>query len=101
MKDKKLKRNTVRLWLNRKYTKEQLKEQVLKEEDNIGLNPVGILVTEKRIHSSPIYLAHILEHDYLIKGDKGIRVNLGGVVIGLALNSIYYYQVKADGEPYI
>ena len=34
--------------------------------------------------NSPIYLAHILEHDYLIKGEND-TVKLGGVVIGLAL----------------
>ena len=49
--------------------------------------------------SSPIYLAHILEHDYLIKNDKG-NVTLGGVTIGLALNSVYYYKKTSDGDTF-
>jgi protein involved in sex pheromone biosynthesis len=64
-----LKRATVRQWLNRKFTSAQLAERGLKESENIGLNPLiegGVL--EESNHKSPIYLAHILEHNYLIKG---------------------------------
>ncbi|MFF2447114.1 CamS family sex pheromone protein [Neobacillus sp. NPDC058068] len=81
---------TVRQWLNRQYTDAQLKEKKMKAEENIGLNPVNSGTVEEP--SSPIYLAHILEHDYLTKDDKG-TVALGGVTIGLALNSYYYYKV--------
>ena len=84
-----LKSETVRKWLNRQYTPEQLKERGLKDSENIGLNPLddeqGDI--DARNEKSPIYLAHILEHDYLIKGENG-KVSLGGVVIGLALNSV-------------
>ena len=52
----------------------------------------------ERNEKSPIYLAHILEHDYLIKGDNE-KVSLGGVVIGLALNSVHYYQKVQYGQP--
>ena len=45
----------------------------------------------ERNEKNPIYLAHILEHDYLVKGEND-KVSLGGVVIGLALNSVHYYQ---------
>lgn len=97
-----IKEETVRLWLNRKYTKEQLKDKKLngkklKEEDNIGLNPVD--TGKKGEPSSPIYLAHILEHDYLIKNEED-KVNLGGVTIGLALNSVYYYKKTSDGDTF-
>ena len=44
-------------------------------------------------------MANILEHDYLVE-DKNEKVSLGGVVIGLALNSVYYYQKEAYGATY-
>ncbi|WP_442597760.1 CamS family sex pheromone protein [Neobacillus sp. D3-1R] len=91
----------VSLWLNRKFTPAQLKEENLTEAENIGLNPVleekGDL-KEQNI-KSPIYLAHILEHNYLIKNEND-TVQLGGVVIGLALNSIHYYQTVQYGPTY-
>lgn len=93
-----IKRNTVRLWLNRKFTAQQLTDRKMKESDNIGLNPVlentGDFKTDN--NNSPIYLAHLLEHDYLIKGENDDTVRLGGVVIGLALNSVYYYEDDQD-----
>lgn len=91
---------TISKWLNRKYTAAQLKENDLKKSDNLGLNPIdpGKGDIEKRSKENPIYLAHILEHDYLVK--KNNKINLGGVVIGLALNSVYYYQKEAYGATY-
>ncbi|MBY0122229.1 CamS family sex pheromone protein [Bacillus sp. S/N-304-OC-R1] len=89
-----LKRKTVKLWLNRKYTAEQLKENKLTEEENIGLNPL-----DNGNEETPQYLAHILEHNFLIKNDEG-KVKLAGVVIGLALNSVYYYQKIQYGPTY-
>ena len=44
-------------------------------------------------------MAHILEHDYLIKGDNE-KVSLGGIVIGLALNSVHYYQKEQYGATF-
>jgi protein involved in sex pheromone biosynthesis len=88
-----IKRNNVKLWLNRKFTPDQLKAKGLKESDNIGLNPID------QGNNPPIYLAHILEHDYLTKDDKG-NVSLSGVTIGLALNSIYYYQKEQYGATF-
>lgn len=92
---------TISSWLNRKYTKAQLKEQGLKANENVGLNPVdpGKGDIEKRSEKNPIYLAHILEHDYLVKEDNN-KIRLGGVVIGLALNSTYYYQKEAFGATF-
>jgi protein involved in sex pheromone biosynthesis len=91
-----LDKNTVVSWLNRKYTNAQLKAQKLKSAENLGLNPVA---SGKGSEATPIYLSHILEQDYLIKSDKN-TVKLGGVVIGLALNSIYYYQKVQYGATY-
>ncbi|WP_449622525.1 CamS family sex pheromone protein [Robertmurraya sp. Marseille-Q9965] len=88
-----LDRKTVGLWLNRQYTDAQLKELGLKAEENIGLNPLdpGTGDVKTRNKENPIYLAHILEHDYLVKGEDG-TAHLGGIVIGLALNSVHYFQ---------
>ncbi|MGD6942516.1 CamS family sex pheromone protein [Cytobacillus gottheilii] len=92
---------TVRSWLNRKFTPAQLAERNLEEADNVGLNPLddekGDI--DERNTKSPIYLAHILEHNYRIKGE-GDTVTLGGVVIGLALNSVHYYQKEQYGATY-
>jgi protein involved in sex pheromone biosynthesis len=95
--------STVSSWLNRKYTEEQLKERELTEEENLGLNPTdpGNGDIDARNAENPIYLAHILEHNYLeaVEGKDG-TYKLGGVVIGLALNSIHYYQKEAYGATY-
>lgn len=95
-----LDQETVRSWLNRKYTKAQLKELKLDEEDNVGLNPVNDEKgsVEEQNEKSPIYLAHILEHDYLVKDGKTVK--LGGMVIGLALNSVHYYQKEQYGATF-
>jgi protein involved in sex pheromone biosynthesis len=92
---------TVELWLNRKFTKQQLKDKGLKSSQNVGLNPLdpGKGSIDKRNEKNPIYLAHILEHDYLLKDSKN-KVGLGGVVIGLALNSVHYYQKEEFGATY-
>ena len=96
-----VKKKTIALWLNRQFTPEQLKEQELEESDNIGLNPLdpGKGDIAERNKENPIYLAHILEHDYLIKG-KDEKVSLGGIVIGLALNSVHYYQKVQYGATF-
>ncbi|MFJ7511228.1 CamS family sex pheromone protein [Peribacillus simplex] len=88
-------------WLNRKYTDSQLKEKDMKASKNLGLNPVdpGKGDIDKRNQENPIYLAHVLEHNYLVK-TKDNSVSLGGVVIGLALNSVHYYQKEAYGATY-
>ncbi|MBL3644346.1 CamS family sex pheromone protein [[Brevibacterium] frigoritolerans] len=93
--------STISSWLNRKYTDSQLKEKKKKASENVGLNPVdpGKGDIDKRNEENPIYLAHILEHNYLVK-TKDNSVSLGGVVIGLALNSVHYYQKEAFGATY-
>lgn len=58
-----------------------------------GLNPptTDTMTPEERATKAPVYLSHIVEQNYLTK-TKDNKVKLGGISIGLALNSIYYYQ---------
>lgn len=88
----------VKSWLERKYTSEQLKEKDMKESENLGLNPIdpGKGDIDKRNEENPLYLAHILEHNYMVRKSDD-KVGLGGVVIGLALNSTHYYQKEEFG----
>lgn len=91
---------TVKNWLARpnQTTKEGPNEQ--------GLNPSSIDETTKqemdptvKAEKAPVYVAHIVEQNYLTKTDDN-KVKLGGMSIGLALNSIYYYQKEQYGEFY-
>ncbi|MEW9501898.1 CamS family sex pheromone protein [Jeotgalibacillus marinus] len=95
---------TVSSWLKREWTDDQLKEQLEDDEDdittveNLGLNPKDSpsddLTREERAKNSPEYLAQILEHNLYGEEDG----QLGGVVIGLAMNSVYYY--RDDDDPF-
>jgi len=85
---------TIRRWLNRQYSDEQLATNGVDPKNNIGLNPY-----DDGTNTVPKYLAHVLEHDYLVVDGDG-KVTLGGMVIGLALNSVYYYQKEAYGAYY-
>jgi protein involved in sex pheromone biosynthesis len=89
----KIDKDTVKLWLNRKFTPAQLKAQGLSASQNIGLNPLD------SGSNPPIYLAHVLEQDYWKKDSDG-KYHFAGVAIGLALNSIYYYKTVKDGPTY-
>ncbi|HEY4623607.1 MAG TPA: CamS family sex pheromone protein [Solibacillus sp.] len=83
-----LAKGTVQSWLARSN----------KTED--GLNPSDEgLTPEQRATQAPMYLAHIIEQNYLTK-TKDDKVTLGGISIGLALNSVYYYQKEQYGEYY-
>ncbi|WP_243299510.1 CamS family sex pheromone protein [Bacillus litorisediminis] len=94
-------RDLVSAWLKRKYTDEQAQAAGVEPEDNIGLNPPLVAGDDphKANKNSPIYLAHIMEHNYLKRVDDE-TVELGGVVIGLALNSVHYYQTEQYGTTY-
>lgn len=104
-----LSKETIGSWLQRKYTEEQLAEKAknsnpkkdIEDIPNLGLNPIddGKGDIEDRNKKSPLYLAHILEHDYMVKKSDD-TVTLGGVVIGLALNSVHYYQKVAYGDTF-
>lgn len=76
---------TLTKWLSRKSKK-----------NASGLNPADNGYGKSR---NPIYLAHILEQDYLKKVDKD-TVALGGVSIALAMNSVDYYQKEEYGDTY-
>ncbi|ASB87463.1 putative lipoprotein YerH [Bacillus sonorensis] len=93
--------DTITNWLARKKTGNDLKKAEKKDKNfkNLGLNPPlsGSGSQEKQNEESPVYLAHMLEHDYLVRKDKD-TIELGGVVIGLALNSVYYYRENV-GDP--
>lgn len=90
---------TVSNWLYRENQNEKLDPSLR------GLNPSnedasGVeMDPETRAKEAPIYLAHIVEQNYLKKTNDN-KVGLGGVSIGLALNSIYYYQKEQYGEYY-
>lgn len=66
-----------------------------------GLNPptTDTMTPEERAIKAPVYLSHIVEQNYLTK-TKDNKVKLGGISIGLSLNSIYYYQKEQYGEYY-
>lgn len=93
--------DTVLSWLARKKEGSDLKKAEKEDKDfeNLGLNPVlpSSGSTKEKNESSPVYLATMLEHDYLVRKDKN-SIQLGGVMIGLALNSVYYYREKT-GDP--
>ncbi|MED0716116.1 CamS family sex pheromone protein [Aeribacillus composti] len=86
-----LDKKTVQNWLGRKLEGKDLEEAKRKDKSfkNEGLNP------PESSEKSPIYVTHILEHNYLVKKDEK-TLELGGVSIGLALNSVYYYRTE-DG----
>ncbi|MGM9986237.1 MAG: CamS family sex pheromone protein [Bacillaceae bacterium] len=83
-----------------------IEKQLGKSVPNIGLNPPIESAksgdTEEkdkaRNEASPEYISHILEQNFLVKNKKG-NVELGGVVIGLAMNSVHYYNLTGTGYP--
>lgn len=104
---------TVSAWLEREMTpaqvkakEEELQAKAKKEKSNkkvtvknLGLNPIdtGKGDVHKRNEKNPIYLAHIIEHDYLVQSGKKDTYQLGGIAVGLALNSVHYYREEAFG----
>lgn len=97
---------TVQMLVKRKRTDAQQKELETKlKKDavkfpNIGLNPAlgeGSESLEVKNKKNPIYISNILEHDYYVKkGEKDVE--LGGIVVGLAMNSVHYYE-EEHGYP--
>ncbi|MGX9136129.1 CamS family sex pheromone protein [Rummeliibacillus sp. JY-2-4R] len=84
-----LDKDTVSSWLARS------------NQDPAGLNPKATknMTPTERAKTAPIYLAHIVEQNYLQKTGNN-KVKLAGISIGLALNSIYYYQKQDYGATY-
>ncbi|MBT2572542.1 CamS family sex pheromone protein [Bacillus sp. ISL-51] len=93
--------DTVLNWLDRKKEGSDLKKAKKADAnfENLGLNPVlpSSGSAKSKNESNPIYLASMLEQDYLVRKDKN-SIQLGGVMIGLALNSVYYYR-ENTGDP--
>ncbi|WP_404469461.1 CamS family sex pheromone protein [Sutcliffiella horikoshii] len=87
-----IKRDTIRNWLGRVDPD---------DEDTTGLNPPLIrgVDTEDTNEKSPIYLAHIQEQNYLVRKGED-QVELGGVSIGIALNSVHYYNLTDEEGGY-
>jgi protein involved in sex pheromone biosynthesis len=106
--------STVTSWLEREMTpaqvvakEKELQAKAKKEKSNkkvvvknLGLNPAdpGKGDVHERNKKNPIYLAHILEHNYLVQSGKKDTYQLGGIAIGLALNSVHYYREEAFGD---
>ncbi|TQR15467.1 CamS family sex pheromone protein [Psychrobacillus soli] len=82
-----LKGSTISSWLARSN---QTKD---------GLNPSDEGLTgEEKAKNAPVYITHIVEQNYLIKEENTVK--LAGISVGLALNSIYYYQKEAYGATF-
>lgn len=67
------------------------------ENNPDGLNPAlpDSGTTTERHEASPLYLANISEHNYLVEDSDGNYV-LGGVVIGLAMNSVHNFNLSDE-----
>lgn len=95
----------VRGYLSRQYTSEELEEmdesELLGSDafSNLGLNPSTNGETDPEViaEEAPLYLSHILEQNYLKEDAEG-NLSFDGITIGLAMNSIYYYQTEQYGQ---
>lgn len=67
------------------------------EENPTGLNPEDKRADDSKENPPPEILAHIIEQNYMVKTNEE-TIRLGGVSVGLALNSIYYSE--NDGVSY-
>lgn len=95
----------VRGYLSRQYTSEELEEmdesELLGSDafSNLGLNPSTNGETDPEViaEEAPLYLSHILEQNYLKEDAEG-NLSFDGITIGLAMNSIHYYQTEQYGQ---
>lgn len=77
---------TVQKWLGRKSS-----------SNPNGLNPVNNSKKDANTRN-PIYLQQLEEQDYMIQ--NGSKVSLGGVTVGLGMNSVDYYTKVQYGATY-
>lgn len=86
-----LQKNDIQEWINRR-SKDSPKglNQALGVSDSASVKEK--LEANK---NNPRYLSFVLEQNYMV--EKGDNIELGGITIGISLNSIYYYSVK-DNE---
>lgn len=90
---------TVKYWLAREN------QTTDKGPEYQGLNPSSLdasgneLDPTVKAEKAPVYLSHIVEQNYLVKTGED-KIALGGISIGLSMNTIYYYQKEQYGEFY-
>lgn len=81
----------VTSWLRRREPENEEESEDAEETEetvDLGLNPEATSSTDPN-ERNPNYLSSILEHDFYIQTEDGLE--LSGVSIGLALNSVDYY----------
>ncbi|MCH1624666.1 CamS family sex pheromone protein [Ferdinandcohnia quinoae] len=103
-----IEKKTIQAWLTRKLSAAQyaaLEKKEKKKAPNEGLNPIfepgnDASKYEELMKNSPIYLSTVLEQNYLVKNNDD-KLELGGIVIGLGMNSHYYYNLpdQVGGYP--
>lgn len=71
------------------------------EENPTGLNPpLGSGDNQKeQEENNPRTLSHILEQNYMIENSEG-ELELGAIVIGVSLNSVYNFRITDDEGRY-
>ncbi|MFC4559473.1 CamS family sex pheromone protein [Virgibacillus kekensis] len=83
---------------------ESLKEEI-RHENSLALNPTiehpweEYKNTKEQHKSSPKYLSHILEQNFLKKNEDN-SVDLAGMSIGIAMKSVYSFQTQQGGPSY-
>ncbi|WP_054635970.1 CamS family sex pheromone protein [Thalassobacillus sp. C254] len=90
-------RSDLNSWL-RRYEEPEDEDD---EGNLLGLNPpLGEGSSfEERERNSPRYLSHILEHNYVTENENG-NLEIGGLAIGISLNSAYYFRERHDDGSY-
>ncbi|MBU9721267.1 MULTISPECIES: CamS family sex pheromone protein [Bacillaceae] len=74
------------------------------EEIEVGLaedvDSLSVPELSELMRENPLVLSNVLEHNY-VYGSAEEGVNLGGMVIGLSLRAVYYFQLyDDDGKMY-
>ncbi|MFD2706874.1 CamS family sex pheromone protein [Salibacterium lacus] len=71
------------------------------EDNEAGLNPplADADNFEERERNNPRPLSNIIEHNYMVENDNG-NLQLGGMVIGLSMNNLYYFRQENDDGTY-
>ncbi|MFT4414605.1 CamS family sex pheromone protein [Fredinandcohnia humi] len=98
-----LEKETIQSWLKRKRSPAQqaaAEKSAKKKIPNDGLNPVFENPKdpndyEGTMEDSPIYISTITEQNYLTKNNED-KLELGGIVIGIGLNTYHYYNLPDE-----
>lgn len=96
----------INSWLRRhdpelKGYSEGLNPPLPEMEENFGQMETWEQVRHERTRheSAPSYLSHLMEHNYLQETENG-SIELSGLVLGISINSVYYYQTENYGPVY-